>query len=112
MSLAWHIFGAGFALLVLFAMFRPLELTFPAKRGQKVFRPHWFTDLCYLLRLYLVFNGAVFWVLEQFRPYIQAATPNLVREWVASQSTWVQLPLVVLLGDLLIYWGHRLQHRV
>jgi sterol desaturase/sphingolipid hydroxylase (fatty acid hydroxylase superfamily) len=112
MDLAWHIFAAGFALLVLFAMFRPLELAFPAKREQKLFRPHFVTDLCYLLGQYLLFNGAVFWALERLSPWIRAATPEGVRQWIASQHTIVQLVIVVLLGDLLIYWGHRFQHRV
>src|SRR5690349_8813424 len=112
MNLAWHIFSAGFALLVLFAMFRPLELAFPAKREQALFRPHFGTDLSYLLGQYLLFNGAVFWALEHLSPWVRAATPEVMRYWVASRHTLVQLFIVVLIGDLLIYWGHRLQHRV
>jgi sterol desaturase/sphingolipid hydroxylase (fatty acid hydroxylase superfamily) len=112
MNLAWHILTAGASFFVLFAMFRPLELAFPAKRGQGFFRPRWVTDLCFLLGQYLLFNGAVLWVLERLRPWIYLATPETVRAWVASLSTWMQVILVLLAGDILIYWGHRLQHRI
>jgi sterol desaturase/sphingolipid hydroxylase (fatty acid hydroxylase superfamily) len=111
-NLAWHILAAGLSFLVLFAMFRPLELAYPARPAQKFLRPQWFTDLCFLLGQYLLFNGAVFWLLERVRPWIHLATPGAVRAFVASLSTPLQLLFVVLLGDVLIYWGHRLQHRV
>ena len=112
MDLAWHIFSAGVSFLVLFAMFRPLERAFPARRGQGFFRPQWMTDLSFLLGQYLVFNGAVFWVLERLSPWIRAATPDALRTGIASLNVWLQLLVIVLLGDLLIYRGHRLQHRV
>src|SRR5687768_17281557 len=110
-ELAWHILAAGLSFLLLFAMFRPLELAYPAKPGQKFFRPQWFTDLCFLLGQYLLFNGAVFWLLQTLAPWIHAATPDAVRAFVASLAAPVQFLLVILLGDVLIYWGHRLQHR-
>lgn len=34
------------------------------------------------------------------------------RQAVASQPWWLQFVEVVVLSDFLIYWGHRLQHRV
>jgi sterol desaturase/sphingolipid hydroxylase (fatty acid hydroxylase superfamily) len=111
-NLAWHILFAGLSFLILFAMFRPLELAYPAKPRQGFFRPHWFTDLSFLLGQYLFFNGAVLWLLQKLSLWVHAATPDAVRAFVASLSTPLQLLLVVLLGDVLIYWGHRLQHRV
>jgi sterol desaturase/sphingolipid hydroxylase (fatty acid hydroxylase superfamily) len=111
MDLTWHILGAGASFLVLFAMFRPLELAYPAQPGQGFFRPQWATDLCFLLGQYLLFNGAVLWLLERLSPWVHALTPAVLRGGVASLNVWVQLPIIVLLGDLLIYWGHRLQHR-
>jgi hypothetical protein len=112
MEIAWLILSAGAGFVLLFLMFRPLELAWPAKAGQGFFRPHWWTDCCYLLGQYLLFNGAVFWVLEQIRPWLFAATPEGLRVWIGTLPLWVQAIGVVLVGDLLIYWGHRLQHRV
>ena len=112
MNLPLAIRNAARAFLALFLIFRPLELAYPANPNQRFFRPHWFTDLCFLLGQYLLFNGAVFYLLDRAAPYIHALTPQLLRAPIASLRIWQQAILVVLLGDFLIYWGHRLQHRV
>jgi sterol desaturase/sphingolipid hydroxylase (fatty acid hydroxylase superfamily) len=111
-NLTTGILTAGFTFALLFLIFRPLELVFPARRGQPFFRPQFLTDLCHMVGQYLLFNGAVFWALGKAQPWVQAATPDAVRQWVASLHLGVQFALVVVLGDVLIYWGHRLQHRV
>lgn len=112
MDLVWLILTSGASFAVLFLMFRPLEIAWAARPEQGFFRPHWLTDCCYLLGQYLLFNGLVFWVLEHLKPWIQGATPAGVRGWVMSLPIAVQAGLVVVIGDLLIYWGHRLQHRI
>lgn len=104
------ILATGISLVLLFALFRPLELAFPARPAQRLFRPQFLTDLCYLLGQYLLFNGAVFWVLTHAEPYLRHLAPESVRATVGGWPLWVQAPLVILLSDVLIYWGHRLQH--
>src|SRR5205085_5894004 len=47
-----------------------------------------------------------------FGGWLDGVVPYRFRHAVASQSWWLQAVEVVLLSDLLIYWGHRLQHRV
>ncbi|HVT90079.1 MAG TPA: sterol desaturase family protein [Tepidisphaeraceae bacterium] len=111
MDIAWQILTAGASFLLLFLMFRPLEIAFAAKANQGFCRPFWRMDLCYLLGEYMLFNGAVFWMLSQLSPWIYAATPSKLRNWVGSLDQWAQILLVILAGDFLIYWGHRLQHR-
>ena len=112
MRLSWAILNAGLSFFALFLIFRPLELSYPAKPGQRFFRPHWWTDLCFMLGQYLLFNGAVLWVLARAEPWVRAATPGGFRDWVAGLAWWWQALLVVVAGDVLIYWAHRLQHRV
>ncbi len=102
--------GLSFIFLVL--VFRPLELVFPAKPGQRFFRPAWFTDLCFFLGQYVLWSGLVLWVLVRFGHWLDGIVPQGVRHAVASQSWWLQAIEVVLLSDFFIYWGHRLQHRV
>jgi sterol desaturase/sphingolipid hydroxylase (fatty acid hydroxylase superfamily) len=111
-SIATGILNAGVSFLLLFAIFRPLEIAFPAKREQRFFRPQWWTDLCFMLGQYLFFNGAVFWLLARAAPWVRSATPQPLRDRIAHLHWLLEAALVVLLGDLLIYWGHRLQHRV
>lgn len=112
MRLASAILDAALGFLVLFLIFWPLELSFPANRRQRFFRPGWITDLCFLVGQYLFFNSAVFWVLAHGERLVHALTPQVVRHAVGSLSAWAQALLVIVLGDLLIYWGHRLQHSV
>jgi sterol desaturase/sphingolipid hydroxylase (fatty acid hydroxylase superfamily) len=102
--------GLSFCFLVL--VFRPLELAFPARPGQRFFRPAWLTDLCFFAGQYLLFSGLVLWVLAYFSDWLTGIVPQSFRQSVASQPWWLQAIEVIVLSDLLIYWGHRLQHRV
>jgi sterol desaturase/sphingolipid hydroxylase (fatty acid hydroxylase superfamily) len=112
MTLAGMTLTTGMSFLFLWLVFWPLERAFPARPGQKVFRPAWLTDVCFFLGQYLVWNGLVFWVLGHFADGLDAVVPAGFRSAVASQSWWLQSIEVVLLSDLCIYWGHRLQHNV
>ena len=93
-------------------VFRPLELAFPAKPGQRFFRPAWFTDLCFFLGQYLLWGGLVFLYLTHFSYLLDWIVPADFRSSVAAQPWWLQVIEVVLLSDIFVYWGHRLQHRV
>jgi sterol desaturase/sphingolipid hydroxylase (fatty acid hydroxylase superfamily) len=104
--------SAGLSFLFLIVLFRPLEMVFPARAGQRFFRPDWFTDFCFFLGQYFLWGGLVLWVLSQAAPWLTGVVPPSVRHAVASQPWWLQAVQVVLLSDFLIYWGHRLQHRV
>ena len=99
-------------MLFLALMFHPLERAFPAKRGQKFFRPEWWVDLLFFLGQYLLWGGLVLWVLSHFAGWLDLIMPAGLRAAVAEQPWWLQAIEVVFLSDLFVYWGHRLQHRV
>src|SRR5262249_16794253 len=103
---------AGLSFLFLTLVFRPLELAFPARSGQRFFRPAWFTDLCFFLGQYLLWSGLVLSVLVYLSHWFDGAVPLGFRQMVGSQPWWLQAVEVILLSDFCIYWGHRLQHRV
>jgi len=105
---ATAVISFGFLSLV----FRPLELAFPAKPAQPLFRQAWLTDLFFFLGQYLLWNGIVVGALLFFSRWLDAVIPTNFRLGLASQPWWLQAVEVVLLSDLLVYWGHRLQHRV
>lgn len=104
--------SVGLSFAFLFVLFRPLELVFPAKKGQRFFRREWFVDLLFFLGQYLLFSGAVLWVLLHFGHWIDGIVPMAFRKAVASQPWWLQAIEVILLSDFFVYWGHRLQHNV
>lgn len=104
--------SCGGSFLFLCLVFWPLELAFPARPGQRLFRPAWWTDLFFFLGQYLLWSGAVLWVLARVGEWIDRVMPTAFRGSVASQPWWLQAVEVILLSDLLVYWGHRLQHQV
>ncbi|HTF05095.1 MAG TPA: sterol desaturase family protein [Bacteroidia bacterium] len=102
----------GLSLLFLAVLFIPMEKVFPAKPEQKIFRPGWVLDLCYFLGQYLLWGGIVFWVLSYFSGWIQGIVPEDFRKAMAGQPWWLQGVEVIVLSDVIIYWAHRLQHKV
>lgn len=102
--------GASFLFLCL--VFRPLEMAFPAKRGQRFFRPEWWTDLLFFLGQYLLWTSLVISLLVYGGDWLGRILPHDFRAAVASQPWWLQAVEVILLSDFFVYWGHRLQHRV
>lgn len=112
MAIPALILSTGASFLVLCLIFRPLEWAFPARAEQHFLRPAWFTDLCFFLGQYLLFNGLVLWFLTSFAHGLRLVVPADFRTAVAAQPWWLQALEVVLLSDFCVYWGHRLQHRV
>ena len=104
--------SVGLSLLFLVAVFRPLEMLFPAREGQKFLRPAFWTDLLFLLGQYLLWSGLVFWALDHFRGWLHGFVPADFRAAVAAQPWWLQAIEMIVLSDFCIYWAHRLQHRV
>lgn len=112
MNISYALLAAAISFLFLTVVFRPLEALFPARREQGTFRPAWATDLCFFLGQYLLWGGAVLWVLGHFAAWLHAVVPAEFRAAVGRQPWWLQALEVVVLSDFCIYWGHRLQHRV
>ena len=100
------------SLVFLAIVFIPLEKVFAAKPLQKTFRPNWFLDLCFFLGQYLVWSGLVLLGINYIAGWCDAIMPISFRNNIRAQPTWLQAIEVIFFSDLLIYWGHRLQHRV
>jgi sterol desaturase/sphingolipid hydroxylase (fatty acid hydroxylase superfamily) len=104
--------GTALSFLFLAAVFVPMEKMFPARYSQKFFRPSWALDLCFFLGQYIAWSGLVIWALSYFSGWLGSIVPQEFRLLVAGQPWWLQAIEVIVLSDFLIYWGHRLQHRV
>ena len=104
--------AAGGSMLFLVLAFSPLEKAFPAKKEQRFFRPDWFLDFCFFMGQYLLWGGVVLTVLNYAGDHLHGIIPADFRAAVAAQPFWLQAIEVIVFSDLLIYWGHRLQHRV
>jgi sterol desaturase/sphingolipid hydroxylase (fatty acid hydroxylase superfamily) len=112
MQLLWSVQATALSLIFLVLLFVPMEKVFPARRGQPFLRPAWWVDLCFLLGQYLLWSTLVLGLLNHFGHWVDGLAPASFRAGVAAQPWWLQAVEVVVLSDFLIYWGHRLQHRV
>jgi sterol desaturase/sphingolipid hydroxylase (fatty acid hydroxylase superfamily) len=108
-------------LLVLSALFWLLERTRPAERRVRRSGREWRIDLTYWfftplvtrlvtrLSIGVLFVAIARWqglTLEDFRAALSAR-----QTWASSQPLWIQVPLILVLADLLAYWTHRVFHR-
>lgn len=111
MSFVNILLATGISLFFLALVFIPIEKAFPAKPNQKIFRPKWFLDLCYFIGQYLLWSGLVLYVLNYFGFWLDSHISVPFRTALSEQPIWLQAIEVLVLSDLLIYWGHRLQHK-
>lgn len=104
--------ATGASLLFLALVFIPMEKVFAAKPNQNTFRKHWLLDLSYFLGQYLLWSGLVLWILNHFNFWLDNFVSQSFRAKVQTQPLWLQAIEVLFFSDLLIYWGHRLQHKI
>jgi sterol desaturase/sphingolipid hydroxylase (fatty acid hydroxylase superfamily) len=93
-----------------FIVFLPLERLYAIHR-QKVIRPEYFTDVLFYAGQYILWNGLVVYLLSWIARGVDLLPLESLRAWRAGLPFALQVFLVVVLCDLGIYWGHRLQHR-
>jgi sterol desaturase/sphingolipid hydroxylase (fatty acid hydroxylase superfamily) len=96
------LYSALINLLILAAIFIPLERVFPA-RVQRIVRPDLVLDACFFLGQYLVTTVAILSVLGFLSPRINLHT-------ISHASPVAQVIVAVMLGDFLVYWFHRACH--
>ncbi|MFA0960410.1 sterol desaturase family protein [Roseivirga sp. BDSF3-8] len=104
--------GLLISILFLGLLFIPMEKAFPAKAGQKIFRRHWLIDLSFMVGQYLIWSSLVIWVLDYLSQPLTGLIPSAWQSAIRSQPFWLQVLEMFFFSDLLIYWGHRLQHRI
>ncbi len=102
--------GAG-SFVLLFLVFLPLERLF-ARHTQPVFRGEYLNDLAFFAGQYVLWTAPVVAALGALARYADQLPLAELRAIPAGWPVWAQATLAIGLGDLCIYWGHRLAHRV
>lgn len=102
--------AAAASLVTLAVVFWPLERLFPARPGQRLIRPAWWTDLAFFAGQYLLWSGVALWVLVHVQAALDPIVPSSLRAAFAAWPRWAQALGVVLLGDVAVYWFHRASH--
>lgn len=104
--------ATGFSFLFLVLVFVPMELMFPAKADQRFFRPHWILDFSFFIGQYLLWSGLVLYALDHFESQLSSIIPEAVHQKIKEQHFLLQAFEALVISDFLIYWGHRLQHKI
>ncbi|MBE9598123.1 sterol desaturase family protein [Pedobacter sp. MC2016-24] len=109
---SWH-FGLDWMLLdllLMVAIFIPLELFFPKNKSQTKFHEEWRTDLMYFVisHLFIQFFGIV--TQKPAVLFFGWIGLDKVHEWVQSLPFLLALLLAFFTTDLFQYWAHRLFH--
>jgi sterol desaturase/sphingolipid hydroxylase (fatty acid hydroxylase superfamily) len=97
-------------LVVLLAVFGPLERLWPA-RQQPWLRPALGTDLLFYLGQAFLFGPLAVFLLSRLNDGADLVAPAAFRAAIRSQPMALQALEVVLIGDLCVYWLHRASHR-
>lgn len=104
--------AASISLMFLALVFIPMEKIFPAQKAQTIFRKGWKMDFYFFMGQYVLWSAWVLWCLQYFQGWLGSFIALSFQHKVQSLPWVVQAGLVLLLSDLLIYWAHRLQHKV
>jgi sterol desaturase/sphingolipid hydroxylase (fatty acid hydroxylase superfamily) len=106
------IVNAAVAFLVLGLVFLPLEKLWPARRGQRFFRPGFRTDVAHFVFTGLLTTVAFLVAAIPIVLVVNALTPSALHDAVAGQPGWIQLVEALLIVEVVGYWSHRMMHTV
>ena len=99
--------------LIAFSLiFVPLELLFPYRRNQPIFRTFWKTDLAYFFVSAVFVQLAAVLTLKPAVLFFDWASHPGLRSFIGGQPYVVQFLEILLIADLTQYWIHRLFHSV
>lgn len=118
-----RLFGVLIAFIAVAGLFAVIERFWPSIRGQRRFRGGWRTDLAWFAwqpTFGKVFSAIIVFVsVMSLGALVMSPIPmdelrglSPRETWVSAQPMWFQLAGVLLLGDFIGYWQHRLFHTV
>ncbi|MEW5851843.1 MAG: sterol desaturase family protein [Myxococcota bacterium] len=97
------------AVVAMIAVFVPLERVLPA-RPQGHVRPGLSLDVTFLIFQYLVMVGVMVWFNSRLQLFLGPLGPAAMVKRVHALPVVLQVLLVTVLGDVLLYWAHRACH--
>ena len=92
-------------------VFMTLEKLFPRFRNQVILREEWGLDLWYFCFNHLAISAILIYANYQVAHFDWAISPA-VQESVRAIPLWLQVVIIVLAADFVLYWEHRLYHEV
>jgi sterol desaturase/sphingolipid hydroxylase (fatty acid hydroxylase superfamily) len=111
MNLA-HLAGAVAQLAFLGVVLGALQWCFPNRPEQKTFRAQWATDLAFYFGQHMLWIAVQLAGLIALGELFARVVPASATATFARQPWILQAAELVLVGDVIVYWYHRLSHRV
>ena len=99
-------------LLILGAVFIPLERLFPKNPAQKTLRKGWITDMKYFLFSHVGVQLISFFTIIPVQVFLTHYLDLDFQKAVAAQPLWLQFVEILLVVDITTYWIHRALHEV
>lgn len=99
-------------LLLVAAIFVPLERLIPLRRGQRVLRNGWPTDLLHVLVSGLLIRIGLTALVTSAAAISPLVVPPATIAAIAAQPTWLAFAEVLIVADLGFYLMHRTFHAV
>ena len=97
--------------LVSALIFMFLEKIFPRYRDQLIMRPEWPLDMFYFCFNHLAISAILIFANYHASHFNWAASPEL-QQTIRSLPVFVQVILIVLCADFVLYWEHRAYHEI
>ncbi len=93
-------------------VFVAIEKMMPLRRNQPTFRAEWQNDLTHFFFNHLVVGLTLLITNRVVHSTLAWAQSETVREAIDEIPFLLQVPLVILVADLVQYWAHRAYHEV
>ncbi len=92
-------------------IFMTLEKLFPKYKNQVIFRAQWSLDFFYFCFNHLAISAILIFA-NYHVTHFDWALSDSVQQVVQSMPVLLQVVLVILCADLVLYWEHRMYHEV
>jgi sterol desaturase/sphingolipid hydroxylase (fatty acid hydroxylase superfamily) len=99
------------SLLVLALLFIPMERLSPLRRGQRIFRKGWQTDLAHFFANHVGIQILALLSVVPVQLLFAWTVEGALQQRVAAQPLWLQFIEILFAVDLASYWMHRAFHR-
>ena len=92
-------------------IFMTLEKLFPKYKDQIILRPEWGTDLFYFCFNHLAITAIIIFA-NYHVSHFEWAVSESFQELIRSTPLFIQVAVIILCADFVLYWEHRMYHEV
>ena len=92
-------------------VFMILEKLFPKYKDQLILRPEWGTDLFYFCFNHLAITAIIIFA-NYHVSHFEWAVSETFQSYIRQTPIWLQVCIIILCADFVLYWEHRMYHEV